>query len=344
MPRHPAPASRNLDILRAIVETYIETGEPVASAAIAQRLPQRLSSASIRNIMAELYDEGYLMQPHTSAGRIPTGKAFRSYVQSLTEQRVLATELNRLRDELGRITTTQGRVEHSSHVLTELTRSLGIAAAIPTSAQMLEHVELVGLPERKVLMVVVTRDQTVHNRVVTLNDTVSQEQLYSIRNYLNRHFSGWSLADVKQELERRLDQESAAYDDILKRLHILYEKGLLEVGLGPEVHIEGASNLVGLDLHLTREKMRELFSALEQKKKILVLLERFLEQPDGEVAIGIGLGDAHPSMSELSIIGVSVRLPNGLSGKLAVRGPMRMNYERVISAVLHVGRALQSIA
>jgi heat-inducible transcriptional repressor len=122
----------------------------------------------------------------------------------------------------------------------------------------------------------------------------------------------------------------------------LYEKGLLEIGLLPEVHIEGASNLVGLDLHLTREKMRELFHALEQKKKVLVLLDQFLEPRQGELAVRVGMGEAHPAMSGLSIIGISVILPSGLTGKIAVVGPMRMNYEKVISAVLHVGQAFGS--
>ncbi len=106
-------------------------------------------------------------------------------------------------------------------------------------------------------------------------------------------------------------QESAAYDSILRRLNLLYEKGLLELGLAPEVHFEGVSNLLGLDLHLTREKMRDLFRALEQKKKVLLLLDQFLEQPQGELAVRVGLAEAHPAMSELSIIGITVNLPSG---------------------------------
>jgi heat-inducible transcriptional repressor len=105
--------------------------------------------------------------------------------------------------------------------------------------------------------------------------------------------------------------------------------------------MEGASNLIGLDLHLTREKLRELFRALEEKKRLLLLLDQFLEHPSGEVAVRVGLGEAHPSMSELSLIGITVLLPGGLFAKVAVLGPMRMNYQRVISAVMHVGEAIQ---
>lgn len=342
MIRQSSSQPRHLAILHSIVQAYIETGEPVASRTVARRLRENLSPATVRNIMADLYDEGYLAQPHTSAGRVPTEKAFQSYVHSLSQRRILAVELQRLRSELAELETMQARVERSSHLLSEMTRGLAIAAAIPTPSQILDQVEFVCLPERRVLMIVATRDHMVRNRVVSLTEPVSLDELQSIRNYLNTNFSGWLISDIQRELEFRLRQESAAYDALLRRLHLLYEKGLLELGSAPEVHFEGASNLLGLDLHLTREKMRDLFGALEQKKKVLLLLDRFLEHPQGELAVRVGLAEAHPAMSELSIIGITVNLPSGLSGKIAVVGPMRMNYEKVISAVLHVGQAFGS--
>jgi heat-inducible transcriptional repressor len=125
---------------------------------------------------------------------------------------------------------------------------------------------------------------------------------------------------------------------------MLCSRGLLEFELSPEIHVEGAGNLLGLDLHLTREKMRDLFRALEEKKKILELLDRFLELPQGEISVQVGLGDAHPIMRELSLVGVSVALPGGLTARIAVLGPMRMNYEKAMSAVLHMGRAFQNTA
>jgi heat-inducible transcriptional repressor len=313
----------------------------VASRTVAKRLREHLSPASIRNIMADLYEDGYLAQPHTSAGRVPTEKAFRVYVKSIVARRIVGVEVHRLRSELNRTDTVEQRVERSSRLLEEMTRGLGIAAAISTSSQTLDQVQLVSLGERRVLMVVVTRDQMVRNRVVTLSETLSPDELDSIRNYLNRNFSGWTLSDMQRELRRRLEQESAAFDAILQHVSLLYYKGLMDIGPAAELHMEGASNLVGVDLRLTGEKMRELFRALEEKKKILSLLERFLEQPSGEIGVQVGLSEAHPNMGELSLIGVTVVLPGGLTGRIAVLGPMRMNYERTISAVLHVGRAFQ---
>lgn len=342
MSRPSAPAGRSLAILHSIVEEYIEAGEPVSSRTIARRLSENLSPASIRNTMADLLEEGYLSQPHTSAGRIPTEKAFQSYVRSLTARRILAAELQQIRAEFQDLETVQARVERSSHLLMEMTRGLGIAAAFPTPSQTLDQVDFLALADRRVLMIVATRDHMVHNRVVVMNEPVSQDELHSIRNYLNANFSGWLLTDIRRELDERLAHERAAYDSILRRLHLLYENGLLDFGVSPEIHVEGASNLIGLDLHLTREKMRDLFRALEQKKKLLHLLERFLEEPSGEIAIHVGLEEAHPGMRELSLIGINVDLPGGATGKIAVLGPMRMNYGRVISAVLHVGQALRS--
>lgn len=343
MRRRPAVTSRTTEVLFSIVESYIETGEPVASRTISRQRKDSLSPASIRNLMADLSEEGYLDQPHTSAGRVPTEKAFRAYVQSLTAGRLPWAELERLRAEFSEVQTLSDRIERSSHLLSEFTHNVGIAAAIPASSQTLDQIELLKLADRRILMIVITRDAVVRNHVVSLDEELSQDELNSIRNYVNRNFSGWVLAEVRRELESRLFQESAAYDAILRRLTILYGKGLLDIDLDPEIHMEGASNLMGLDLHLTGEKMRELLRALEEKKRILQLLDRFLEQPTGELGVRVGLGEAHPAMKALSLIGINVVLPSGLSAKIAVLGPMRMNYERVMSAVLHVGNAFQSI-
>src|ERR1700730_5495714 len=180
---------REQDVLYAIVESYIHTGEPVASRTISRQRKDTLSAATIRNVMSALCDEGYLSQPHTSAGRVPTEKAYRSYVQSLARGRLFQNELQRVRRELSQMRTMEARVERSSHMLTEMTRSVGITAAIPTSSQTLDQIELIGLADQRVLMIVVTRDQMVHNRVVPFGEPVSQDELTSIRNYINRNFA-----------------------------------------------------------------------------------------------------------------------------------------------------------
>ena len=170
--RRQALTDRNTRVLHAIVEAYIENGEPVASRTIARRLPDNLSPASIRNIMADLYEEGYLAQPHTSAGRIPTEKAFQIYVRSLVIRRMLGDELRRLRTELSRIGTLDGRMERSSQLLVEMTRGVGIAAAIPATEQALDQVDLLKLGDSRVLMVVATRDHMLRNRVISIHEPI----------------------------------------------------------------------------------------------------------------------------------------------------------------------------
>ncbi len=331
---------RHFDVLHAIVQNHIETGEPVASKTIARKYP--MSSASIRNMMADLLEAGYLYQPHTSAGRVPTDRAYQSYVKTLFASRIIQVELDRLHKEIERAETVEGRIERSSKLLTEITRNLGIAAAIPTENQTLDQVELLSLPDRRILMVVITRDRMVRNKLIQVEEHVGQDELNSIRNYINYNFGGWVLSNIQRELKRRFELDSAAYDAILKRVNLLYTKGLLDLGAMPEVHFDGAENLIGLDIHLTRERARELFRALEEKKRIIQLLERFLEGSEGEPAVQVGLSDLHPSMSDLSLIGVRFNLQNGLRAHVAVVGPMRMNYSRAISAVLHVGQAFKS--
>jgi heat-inducible transcriptional repressor len=336
---------RAQEILFSITRAFIETGEPQGSRTISRALDSSksapsLSPASIRNIMADLTDEGYLSQPHTSAGHVPTEKAFRAFVARLSNRPLPAVDTEGLSARFVGIVSLEAGIARTSQILTELTRVVGIAAAVRTGGQELDRVELIGLSDKRVLIIVITRDGNVSNQVVALDEQLSSADLESIRNYINLNFSGWHLEQARREIERRLDQERAAYDQILKRINLLHEKGLLAEDRASHVHMEGASNLVGLDLHLTRERMRDLFRALEEKKRVAELLDRFLEASGG-LGVQIGLGDAHPSMKELALIGVTLTLPGGLLTRVAVLGPMRMNYGRVIATVLGVSRAFE---
>ena len=191
-------------------------------------------------------------------------------------------------------------------------------------------------------MILATRDRMVRNRVVNMDEQASTEELASIRNYVNRNFAGWQLGAARRELLRRILEDRELYDAALRKLQTLYRKGLLEGDPSPEVHMEGASNLLGLDMHLTRESLRDLLRALEEKRRLIEILDRFLEQPPGELAVRVGLEEAHPAMKGLALIGMSVQLSSGLPAKVAVLGPMRMQYERAMAAVFETCRALES--
>jgi heat-inducible transcriptional repressor len=333
--------ARERAILHQIVNAHIESGEPVGSRTLARLRHLALSPATIRNVMADLADEGYLAQPHTSAGRVPTDKAFRDFAASVPARPLPHADRRRIYTRMQSAVSLEDRVATASSVLTEFTHNVGIATALPVSSQELEHIELVGLSDRRVLMVVATRDHLVRNSVVTLDRELTQTDLAVLRNYVNHHFAGWTLERARIELLRRIEEERARYDEILRHLTMLCQKGLF-ADCDPQLAMDGASYLVGLDLHLTREHMRELFHALEQKQQVVALLDRFLENSAGRVGVHVGLEDAHPSMSQLTLIGVTVDLPSGVRARIAVLGPMRMDYERVISAVQHIGEAFES--
>ena len=336
---------REREILLSLVRAYIENGEPLGSRTLSRLSSSGLSAASIRNVMADLSEAGYLDQPHTSAGRIPTEKAFRFYVSTINPRSVPGSHDARLIagliHDISGAASVEACIQRTSQVLAEMTRNCGIAAALPGTYQELEHIELIALSDRRVLMILATSDRMVRNRIVTLDEMMSPDELASLRNYVNRNFSGWKLTDARRELLRRMDEERAEYDAVLKQLTVLYQKGLLEVDHQPWVHMEGASNLVGLDLHLSRERMRDLFRALEEKKRMVELLDRFLEPSSGQVGVYVGLEDAHPAMKELALIGVALPLPGGLIARIAVLGPVRMQYERVVASVLHLGQAFE---
>jgi heat-inducible transcriptional repressor len=338
---------REREIVHLIVRAYIENGEPVGSRTISRMRHLPLSAATIRNVMADLADDGYLAQPHTSAGRIPTDKAFRSFVETVSPKPMSAPDRERIFSQMNSGESLEQQVSIASRVLTEMTRNVGIAAALPSSSQELEHLELIGLSDKRVLMILATRDKMVRNRVVTLDRELVQDELIRLRNYVNVNFAGWTLERARAELLRRIDEERAAYDAFLQQLTLLCRKGLLMPDRDPQVEMDGASYLVGLDLHLTRERMRDLFRALEEKKQVVAILDRFLQSSPGhatgQVGIQVGLEDAHPAMRDLTLIGVTVNLPSGMRARVAVLGPMRMNYERVMSAVQQIGWTFESL-
>lgn len=333
-------------ILHAIVEAYLDSGEAVSSSAIAQRrfTGSSPSPATVRNAMAELAELGLLTQPHASAGRIPTPLAIQSYVASLGQVRPNAAEVNKLQLRLRSISSLSERVEEGSHVLTGLTQNVGITAALPSTSQLLHQIELLPLAARQYLMVVITSDRAVKNQVVSIDHDLRPEELVEIRNYINQEFVGWTLADARRALAERLQDERNQYYALLRRIEAFYTQGLFEGSEGPRVFLDGAAYLVGLDLHLTREKMRELFQALEQKKQVLQMLDQFLQGSAQAPAIQIGLGEAHPALSEFSLIGLEVPIGGGMSARVAVLGPLRLNYLRTIAAVMEVGQALTESA
>src|SRR5437879_6310303 len=211
MPSEPPIGEREREILTAIVETFISTGEPVGSRTLARSNREGLSPASIRNVMADLSDAGFLEQPHTSSGRVPTTEAYRYYVEQISGEAHLSPgDENIIRETLSGITDTAEFLERTSRVLSLISKNVGVAVAVPGAKNALEHVYFSRLGDQKVLAVVVTRAGLVRDRVLRLD--ISQADLDAAARYINENFRGWTMSEMRAELQRRLEAERSEYD------------------------------------------------------------------------------------------------------------------------------------
>lgn len=332
---------REREILTAIVETFIATGEPVGSRTLSRSNREGLSPASIRNVMADLVEAGFLEQPHTSAGRVPTPEAYRYYVEQLTGNTRLSHENETIiEDAFHGVTDVQEFMERTSHVLSLISRNVGVAVATNGPKNALEHVYFSRLGDQKVLAVVVTKSGLVRDRVLRLD--ISQADLDLAARYLNENFRGWTMDDMRAELARRIEQERSEYDRLMKSIEQLYNQGALSTEHPLQaVFVEGASNLVANEQD--RQRLQELLRTLEEKQKIVELLSAYLDTKQEAVRVVIGLDEALPSMRNFVLIGAPARVGGEVMGSLAVIGPTRIDYQHTMTAVSYIARLFDRI-
>lgn len=332
---------REREILTAIVETFISTGEPVGSRVLSRASREGLSPATIRNVMADLADAGYLEQPHTSAGRVPSASAYRYYVEQLSGKTQLSqADEGIIKDSLHGITDVQEFMERTSHVLSLISRNVGVAVAATGPRNALEHVYFSRLGDQKVLAVVVTKSGVVRDRVLRMD--LPQSDLDAAARFINDNFRGWTLDAVRNEIARRLEQERSEYDRLMASVEQLYKQGVLASDDSPQVvFVEGAANLVASEQD--RSRLQQLLQALEEKQKLVELLGAYLDVKQEAVRVVIGLDEAQPSMRNLVLIGTPARVGGEVMGSLAVLGPTRMDYQHTINAVSYIARLFDKV-
>ena len=332
---------REREILTAIVETFIATGEPVGSRVLSRSNREGLSAATIRNVMADLSEAGFLDQPHTSSGRVPTTEAYRYYVEQISGEAHLSPgDENIIHDSLAGITDVPEFLERTSRVLSLISKNVGVAVAVAGAKNALEHVYFSRLGDQKVLAVVVTRSGLVRDRVLRLD--ISQADLDLAARYINENFRGWTINDTRVELQRRIEAERGEYDRLMASLEQLYKQGALTPDAAAQtVFVEGASNLVANEQD--RERLQEMLKTLEEKGKIVRLLEAYLDTRQEAVRVVIGLDQALPSMSNFVLIGAPARVGNEVMGSLAVIGPTRIDYQHTMTAVSYIARLFDKI-
>jgi heat-inducible transcriptional repressor len=338
----PTVRPREREILTAIVETYIATGEPVGSRTISRANKDGLSAATIRNVMADLADAGFLEQPHTSAGRVPTPQAYRYFVEQISGKAHLSqADQGLIEQSLGGVSDPQEFMERTSRVLSLVSSCVGVAVAGSGPSNALEHIHFSRLAEKKVLGVVVTKGGVVRDRVFRVEHDLSQGDLDTAARYLNENFRGWTMEKLRQELVRRLDQERSEYDKLMQSVRDLYQGGALGDETARSVFVEGVSNLVVSEDD--RERLRQLLRTLEEKQRVVELLSAYVDERQEAVRVVIGLEEALPEMRNFVLIGAPARVGQEVMGSLAVIGPTRMDYEHTITAVSYIAKLFDKI-
>ncbi len=344
--------ARQRAILTAIVENYIETGEPVGSATIARlQLVDRaghaigMSPATIRNEMAELADAGLLEQPHTSAGRVPTAQAFRMYVEQLTAGNapriapaaLSATSRSQIDSNFVGLAGTQAVLQRTSHVLATLSSGVGVAIAAAADSEMLEHVHFSRLAESRVLAVVVTKSGMVRDRVLVLERDLSLRELETAANFLNENFRGWSVERVRAEIARMVERERTEYQALLSQVQQLWSQTVPASGPVPQtVYVEGVANLISSQQDAYR--LREVLAALEEKQRLVELLNAYIDARQESVRVVFDLEEHAPEMAGLVLIAAPARMGGENRGTVGVIGPKRMHYESTMNAVSYISR------
>jgi heat-inducible transcriptional repressor len=334
----PRPLGHDLDararrLLRTLIAQYLADGEPVGSRTLSRSSGLDVSPATIRNIMADLEDAGLVASPHTSAGRVPTPRGLRLFVDSLIELQPLPREeMARLQRELpSGPTTTRDLLGNVSSLLSAMTHFAGVVT-VPRQADFpLRHIDFVALPESRVLVILVFSDNQVQNRVIQLAKPLEPGQLEQAANYLNTHFAGLRLDDIRAHLLRELREASSELNRMLSSAVELAAASFAPQADGDDVLVSGQTNLMGYAELANLDRLRELFEAFQKKNELLQLMEVCAKAPGVRLFIGEESGFA--ALDGCSVVTATYGTQGRVLGAVGVIGPTRMAYERVIPVV-----------
>jgi len=348
------PDARGQAILAAIIKEHLRTGEPVGSKTISERFAGGAgwSAATVRNVMGELEEHGLVEQPHTSAGRVPTDKGYRFYVDHMVgDARLTRADMSAIDRTLGLGGAEAAQqqparlMEKVSHLLSELSENVGIVVAPPLEDSRLEHIEFMRLADERVLAVLVFAPNVVQNKIVRVDEPLTQEELERAARYLNAEFTGKSLQAIRAEIIALMREEKALYDRLLRDAVMLFGR-TVETGEGEtgDVYVDGASNILAKPDFADVERLRELFRTFEAKSRLVKILNECIARGPvfGDVHVVIGREHTAPSLQACALITAPYRLAEGqATGTLGVVGPMRIEYARTMAVVNYIARLIE---
>lgn len=332
--------SRARDVLREIVIQHISSGEAISSRSLAKCGLFHLSPASLRNVMADLEDLGYLAQPHTSAGRVPTDRGYRFFIEYLMKSRILSDrERHTIDDQVSHVNEIDAMLQLASRVVSHLTDQIGVVF-MPTLLQFaIRSVDFVGVAESKILCVFVGTNGVVVNKVVETRVPFTRDELQNISRYITIEFGGMTLDVIRRRLIRMTEEDRAQHDQMLQKTIHLGIEAVGEVAPGErDLYLEGAASILSKPEFADAESLRKTFLALQEKEKLVHLLESCLDEEGLQILIGSETD--FTQVNNFSIVARRIGTNGGPLGLVGIIGPMRMEYARMAPLVDYLGRAL----
>ena len=334
---------RSRRILATLVREYIASGEPVASSFLVTAAGLGLSSATVRNVLARLEDDGYVQQPHTSAGRVPTDRGYRFYVDLLLDSKRTGRTASAVEARLRRQTSNvdiDALLPQVSHMLSQTSRSVGFAVRPAHDGAVFERVEFVPLSSARVLVVIVSRGGHVIQKVIDVGEPLGADDLRHAANYLNAEFAGVPLNRAREAVLDRLHEERSLYDELIARAMRLATSTFEGLNDTPTIYVEGTSSLLDEAQGLNLAVLQALLLMIEEKQKLVRLLNEYIDGPGLTVVIGAEHLD--PNLRPFSLIASTFEDGTG-TGTVGVIGPTRMRYSRAIAAVDGAAQAVSRV-
>lgn len=336
-------SDRHKRLLAILVREYIEHGEPVASMWLATHGGLGVSSATVRNMLATLEAEGFVYQPHTSAGRVPTDLAYRTYVDTLLEARRRVHPVAEVEARLRRAGSVQEVLEDASHELSRASTHLGFALGPDQASTALRHIDFVPLGPTKVLVVLVSTGGQVTHKVVEVEETLSSAQLIEAANFLNAEFEGLPLIDIRARILARMAEDRTLYDALAKRALQLASTSLQDLDQHAAVFVHGTSSLLAAEeshVQIPLDTMKALLKMLEDRHRLVQLLTGYLDSHG--LTIVIGTEHAAPDLQPFSLVASSYS-DGQTTGTVGVIGPRRMKYSKTIAVVDSLSQAVTKV-
>lgn len=327
-------------LLKQLVASYINDGQPVGSKQLAHDAGLKISSATIRNVMSGLEKKGLVVAPHTSAGRIPTELGLRLFVDTLLEvQPINKKQIRQLQQQLDPDMDVDELVSHASQLVSEMTHMAGIVSVPKLSHAKLRHIEFLPLPDKRILAILVTNEKDVQNKVLHLQREYSKDELQSAANFLNQQFTGQDVDQIRENLLKDLDRTRQHMDIVMRTAVEVADKALSSDKVKkPDFIVQGEKNLVRYNDRTDREQLQHLFEIFDRKREMLGLFDRCVH--DEGVKIFIGHEAGFEGFDDCSVITAPYSIAGKPVGVLGVIGPARMNYDHVIPVVDMTARLL----